>query len=92
MQNEQFLLSSITDYLDDDGWGVESLPISVRIRVDNRTMSVDFTGSASQSAGCINAVQAVTHPAVLYVVRCIVGECESICLNVMAESHNFPEK
>jgi 5-oxoprolinase (ATP-hydrolysing) len=63
-----------TDYLDDDGWGVESLPISVRIRVDNGTLSVDFTGSAPQSAGCINAVQAVTHSAVLYVVRCIVGE------------------
>ncbi len=63
-----------TDYLDDDGWGVESLPISVRLHVDNGTLSVDFTGSASQSAGCINAVLAVTHSAVLYVVRCIVGE------------------
>lgn len=63
-----------TDYLDDDGWGVESLPVTVRIKVDNGTLTVDFTGSASQSAGCINAVQAVTHSAVLYVVRCLVGE------------------
>ncbi len=37
-------------------------------------MTVDFTGSAPQSAGCVNAVQAVTHSAVLYVVRCLVGE------------------
>ncbi len=65
---------AFTDYLDDDGWGVESLPISVRIKVDDGTLTVDFTGSASQSAGCINAVQAVTHSAVLYVVRCLVGE------------------
>jgi 5-oxoprolinase (ATP-hydrolysing) len=63
-----------TDYLDDDGWGVESLPITVRIKVNNGTLAVDFTGSASQSAGCINAVRAVTHSAVLYVVRCLVGE------------------
>jgi N-methylhydantoinase B/oxoprolinase/acetone carboxylase alpha subunit len=63
-----------TDYLDDDGWGVESLPVNVRIKVDSGSLTVDFTGSASQSAGCINAVQAVTHSAVLYVVRCLVGE------------------
>jgi 5-oxoprolinase (ATP-hydrolysing) len=65
---------SFTDYLDDDGWGVESLPITVRMKVDNGNLEVDFTGSASQSTGCINAVQAVTHSAVLYVVRCLVGE------------------
>jgi 5-oxoprolinase (ATP-hydrolysing) len=65
---------AFTDYLDDDGWGVESLPISVRIKLDNGTMTVDFTGTASQSTGCINAVKAVTHSAVLYVVRCLVGE------------------
>jgi N-methylhydantoinase B len=65
---------AFTDYLDDDGWGAESLPICVRIKVDNGTLTVDFTGTASQSKGCINAVQAVTHSAVLYVVRCLVGE------------------
>ncbi len=66
--------AEFTDYLDDDGWGVESLPITVRIKVKHGTVAVDFTGSASQSAGCINAVQAVTNSAVLYVVRCLVGE------------------
>ena len=65
---------TFTDYLDDDGWGVESLPITVRMKVENGDLEVDFTGSASQSTGCINAVQAVTHSAVLYVVRCVVGE------------------
>ncbi len=65
---------AFTDYLDDDGWGVESLPIVVRIKVEDGNLEVDFTGSASQSTGCINAVQAVTHSAVLYVVRCLVGE------------------
>jgi N-methylhydantoinase B len=37
-------------------------------------MLVDFTGSAPQSAGCLNTVRAVVHSAVLYVVRCLVGE------------------
>jgi 5-oxoprolinase (ATP-hydrolysing) len=63
-----------TDYLDDDGWGAESLPITVRLRVNNGTLTVDFSGTAPQSKGCINAVAAVTHSAVLYVVRCLVGE------------------
>ncbi|HVB75090.1 MAG TPA: hydantoinase B/oxoprolinase family protein [Ktedonobacteraceae bacterium] len=66
--------ASFTDYLDDDGWGAQSLPIVVRVRIDKGTLLVDFSGSAPRSAGCINAVQAVTRSAVLYVVRCIVGE------------------
>jgi N-methylhydantoinase A/oxoprolinase/acetone carboxylase beta subunit len=63
-----------TDYLDDDGWGAESLPITVRLRVNSGTLTVDFSGTAPQGKGCINAVAAVTHSAVLYVVRCLVGE------------------
>jgi N-methylhydantoinase B/oxoprolinase/acetone carboxylase alpha subunit len=66
--------ATFTDYLDDDGWGQQKLAITVRLRVRQGTLSVDFTGSASQSAGCVNAVKAVTHSAVLYVVRCLVGE------------------
>lgn len=66
--------ASFTDYLDDDGWGMHDLPITVHIQVRNGTLFVDFSGSASQSVGCVNAVQAVTHSAVLYAVRCLVGE------------------
>ncbi len=65
---------SFTDYMDDDGWGVESLPIAVRMKAERGNLVVDFTGTASQSAGCINAVHAVVQSAVLYVVRCLVGE------------------
>jgi 5-oxoprolinase (ATP-hydrolysing) len=63
-----------TDYLDDDGWGAESLPITVRMQTTQGRMSIDFTGSAAQSAGCVNAVEAVARSAVFYVVRCLVGE------------------
>ena len=62
------------DYLDDDGWGVNDLPVVVRIQIRHGTMLVDFNGSAPQSVGCVNAVQAVTYSSVLYVVRCLVGE------------------
>jgi len=63
-----------TDYLDDDGWGAESLPIKVRMRVEHGHMTIDFAGSAPQSVGCVNAVEAVTRSAVFYVVRCLIGE------------------
>ena len=63
-----------TDYLDDDGWGVQDIPISVSLRIEQGNITVDFTGSAPQSMGCVNAVKAVTHSAVLYVVRCLIGE------------------
>ena len=63
-----------TDYLDDDGWGMHSLPITVHLYASHGVLTVDFRGSALQSAGCVNAVKAVTHSAVLYVVRCLVGE------------------
>ena len=65
---------AFTDYLDDDGWGATDLPISVRLHIRDGKMLVDFTGSAPQSVGCLNTVPAVVHSAVLYVVRCLVGE------------------
>ncbi|HET8913890.1 MAG TPA: hydantoinase B/oxoprolinase family protein [Ktedonobacteraceae bacterium] len=62
------------DYLDDDGWGNENLPVKVRVKVQQGSMNVDFSGSAAQSPGCVNAVEAVTRSAVLYVVRCLIGD------------------
>ena len=35
---------------------------------------VDFTGSAPQCAGSVNAVAAITESAVFYVFRCLVDE------------------
>ncbi|MGH2478538.1 MAG: hydantoinase B/oxoprolinase family protein, partial [Ktedonobacteraceae bacterium] len=63
-----------TDYLEDDGWGATKLPISVHVQIRDGRMRVDFTGSAPHSAGCLNTVRAVVTSAVLYVVRCLVGE------------------
>jgi N-methylhydantoinase B len=64
----------VLDYMDDDGLTEEPVPIAVAITVTGDHMTIDFTGTSPQRAGCINAPQAVTVSACLYVVRCIVGD------------------
>jgi N-methylhydantoinase B len=61
------------DALDDDG--VTDAPVSLRARVRIRgdRAIVDFTGSAPQVLGPINAVEAITVSAVAYVFRCLIG-------------------
>ena len=63
----------VTDYMDDDGLTEEPVPIAVAITVSGDGMTIDFTGTSPQRPGCINAPQAVTASACLYMVRCIVG-------------------
>jgi len=60
--------------LDDDGLGHGPLPIRVALAIDNGRVRADFTGTAPQAAGPVNAVRAVTRAAVLYAVRCVLGE------------------
>jgi N-methylhydantoinase B len=59
------------DYLDDDGRGQEVIPIRVTVAVRGDELTVDFTGSAPQVDGPLNAVYAVTASAVYYTVRCM---------------------
>jgi N-methylhydantoinase B len=60
------------DALDDDGVEDRSVRIAVRISVKGERATVDFTGSAPQVTGAINAVEAITVSAVSYVFRCLV--------------------
>ena len=62
-----------TDYMDDDGLGNVSIPITVNVSIQGETALVDFTGSAPQKPGGINAVYAITLSAVHYVFRCMLG-------------------
>ncbi|GIW44084.1 MAG: N-methylhydantoinase B [Candidatus Binatia bacterium] len=57
------------DYLDDDGMGATRLPLCVAIAVEASTMTFDFSGSASQTRGGVNANLAVTWAAVLYCLQ-----------------------
>jgi N-methylhydantoinase B len=61
------------DALDDDGLSAEMVKIRVRVMIKGERARVDFTGSAPQVTGAINAVEAITVSAVSYVFRCLVG-------------------
>jgi N-methylhydantoinase B len=64
---------AFTDYLDDDGLGGEPAAITVTVSIHGETATVDFTGSAAQQKGSVNAVYAITLSAVYYVFRCLLG-------------------
>jgi N-methylhydantoinase B len=68
---------AFVDYLDDDGRGNRDLPIRVRVVAPadgEGTVRFDFTGSALQTAGGLNAPEAVTRAACYYVARCLLPE------------------
>ena len=62
-----------TDYLDNDGISDEKIPIQVLISVRGDQAEVNFSGSAAQCRGSVNAVYAITLSAVYYVFRCLLG-------------------
>ena len=62
-----------TDYLDDDGVSDRPVPITVQVAIQHDEALVDFTGSALQQTGSVNAVFAITLSAVYYVFRCLIG-------------------
>jgi N-methylhydantoinase B len=63
--------SSAIDYLDDDGFGTTDIPIKVKVTVGRQSIAFDFSGSAKQVQGPLNAVYSVTLSAVYYVARCV---------------------
>ena len=60
------------DFMEDDGFGSGPVVIRTAIEIDGGSMTVDFSGSAPQTVGGINAVEAITTSAIRYVVRCVV--------------------
>ena len=62
------------DFLDDDGVTNEPVRIAVKITSDptHHRIAFDFTGSAPQVSGSLNAVAAITYSAVFYVLRCLL--------------------
>jgi N-methylhydantoinase B len=64
------------DYLDNDGIGDQPVKICVRIATQPASGRVrfDFSGSAPQVEGSLNAVYAITYSAVFYVLRCLLPE------------------
>ena len=50
-------------------WGEDDLPVRVTVTIDGSELHADFTGTAAQIAGNINAVAAVTRSCLYYAVR-----------------------
>src|SRR5215472_4640260 len=62
------------DFLDDDGFGTRRIPIQVSVRIQDGRALVDFTGSAPQVRGSVNANYAITLSATFYVMKCLASE------------------
>jgi N-methylhydantoinase B/oxoprolinase/acetone carboxylase alpha subunit len=62
------------DALDDDGFGSGPVTIRVSITIKKDRATVDFTGSAPQVTGSVNANYAITLSACLYAFRCLVQD------------------
>ncbi len=63
---------SFIDYLDNNGVTETEIILKVKITIKNDTATVDFTGSAAQQEGSVNAVYAITLSAVNYVFRSLI--------------------
>ncbi len=67
------------DLMDDDGQGNCDIPIQVRLVVEQSRILVDFSGTADQVPGNINAPLSVAAAAVYYVFRCLMPPQTPAC-------------
>ena len=65
---------SFTDYLDDDGWGNEDLVLHLDLTIVDDRAHFDFTQSADQTRGGVNAVPPVVEAACYYVFLTLLAE------------------
>lgn len=68
-----------TDVLDDDGQGNCDLKITLLLKVENGQIYADFSGTAGQVAGNVNAPLAVAAAGVYYVFRCLMPAQTPAC-------------
>ena len=57
------------DYMDDGS----RIQLSISIDAESGTAVFDFTGTGPESFNCLNAPIAITHSAILYCLRCLIG-------------------
>lgn len=64
------------DFLDDDGMGSGPVKIAVLLSIDPAVGAIraDFSASADQVTGSVNAVRAITLSACFYILRCLLGQ------------------
>lgn len=71
-----------TDVMDDDGAGLENIPITVALTVSRAGICADFEGTAGQVQGNINCPLSVAAAAVFYVFRCLMPRHTPCCAGV----------
>lgn len=62
------------DALEDDGQGNEDIRIHVKIEIAGDRLCADFSESAPQVDGSVNAVYAITLSSTMYVIRALIAE------------------
>jgi N-methylhydantoinase B len=62
------------DFLDDDGFSHDPIPLRVVVRIAGDRAEIDFSECQAQVKGNLNAVFAITVSAVLYVFRLVLPE------------------
>jgi len=67
------------DYMDDDGLGNRNIRIEAKLTIGEGRVHVDFSGTAPQVEGNINAPLSVAAAAVYYVFRCLMPEGTPAC-------------
>ncbi len=67
------------DVMESDGAGATMLPVVVTLTIGPERLRVDFTGTAPQVEGNINAPLPVTAAAVWYVFRCLLPDQTPAC-------------
>jgi N-methylhydantoinase B/oxoprolinase/acetone carboxylase alpha subunit len=67
-------VNEFEDCLDDDGFDSGPVRIHCRLTIEDGRAVVDFSGSAAQVRGGINANRAVTASATMYCFRCLIED------------------
>ena len=62
-----------TDYMDDDGFGSDLVPLHVAITIKGDEITYDFTGTAPQITGSMNNPLATTKAMILIGLRCLIA-------------------
>ena len=62
-----------TDYMDDDGFGSDPVPIHVSITIDGDSITYDLSGTAAQIPGAMNNPLATTKAMILIGLRCLIS-------------------
>jgi N-methylhydantoinase B len=65
---------AFTDYMDDDGWGNEDLAVHLDLAIAGDQAHLDFSKSADQTTGGVNAVPPVVEAACYYVFLTLLAE------------------